>query len=76
MPRFEVTSAENARAHGLNLEPNDEAWVEFASNVKKNRVGRGGSEGFRWAGVIALVGMLAAASWALWEFELRHMLFR
>ncbi len=73
LPRFEASVAENARKRGLQAEPEEDAWVTFASNVKKNRGGNRRSTTGRWLGVLMLALLLAMAGWALWHFELHKL---
>ncbi len=73
LPRFESSVAENARRLGLKAEPEEDAWVTFASNVKKNRVANRQSTTGRWLGVVLLAALLAVAGWALWHFELYRL---
>ena len=72
MPRFEQSQEEYARATGTTPAP--EAWVAFAENVRRNRVGAGRRNGVRWAGVAALLLVLLAAAWAVWHYLLRYKL--
>ena len=74
MPRFEADLDAQARARGEATGPDDAAWAEFAENVKKNRVRSAPRNGWRWAGVLALLLCLVVAAWALWSYELRHLL--
>jgi len=74
MPRFDASVAENARSRGLSAVSEDEAWVTFASNVKKNRTPPRRRSAIRWAGVTGLLAVVGLAAWALWYFELRHLL--
>lgn len=74
MPQFEASVAEHARARGEPVISDDEAWVTFASNVKKNRMTPQRREGLRWAGVAGLLGTVGAAGWAVWHYVFRSML--
>ncbi len=71
MPKFDASFAAHTQARGEQPIPAEEAWVEFASNVKKNRVETRQRNGLRWAGVFLLLALLALAGWALWHFELQ-----
>ncbi len=73
LPRFETNVAENARTRGLSVVSPEDAWVTFASNVKKNRQGERRSTAIRWSGVILLAVLLVFAAWALWHYELRRL---
>jgi cytoskeletal protein RodZ len=74
LPEFEAGVQENARQHGLKTEADEEAWVTFASNVKKNRMRQQERTGWRWAGLLLLLAILLLAGWAVWHFELRGLL--
>jgi cytoskeletal protein RodZ len=74
LPRFEAGLADNARRLGLKAEPDEDAWVTFASNVKKNRVRQRQSTARRWLGVLLLAAVLAMAGWAVWVFEARRLI--
>ncbi len=75
MPRFQASYAERARLLGPDTrpidQPSDEAWAAFAANVKKNRAAPRPRGGARWFGVLALLLLLLAATWALWRFVLQ-----
>jgi cytoskeleton protein RodZ len=72
MPRFQESYEEKARAMGENPEPDgEEAWANFAENVRKNRIGSGSRNGARWLGVLGLLLVLLTAAWAVWHFLLR-----
>jgi cytoskeletal protein RodZ len=73
LPRFEASVADNARRLGLQAEPEEDAWVTFASNVKKNRVRQRPSTLRRWLGVLVLAILLAVAGWALWHYQLQRL---
>jgi cytoskeletal protein RodZ len=76
LPRFDASVAENARAHGLSACQDEDAWVTFAYNVKKNRNHQKQTYGWRWAGVLAIALLLGAGGWAVWTFELRQLVQR
>jgi cytoskeletal protein RodZ len=67
MVRFDESVAENARTLGLPLEPKEDAWATFATNVKRNRMQTRRATGVRWLGVILFALILAASTWAVWE---------
>jgi cytoskeletal protein RodZ len=71
LPRFEAGVADNARSLGLPREQ-DDAWITFASNVKKNRTRQRKSTMAKWVGILALAMLLAATIWVLWHFELQR----
>ncbi len=73
LPRFESSVAESAGKLGLKLDPQEDAWVTFASNVKKNRISQQRTTAGRWMGVVVLALVLAVAAWALWHFELQRL---
>jgi cytoskeleton protein RodZ len=76
MPRFEASVVENARARGVSAVSEDEAWVTFASNVKKNRTPTRRRGAIRWVGVAGLLAVVGLAAWALWHFELQRLVTR
>jgi cytoskeleton protein RodZ len=69
MERFEASLRESGAA---NTEGKD--WIEFAENVRRNRVGGESSTGSRWMGVAMMVGSLAALGWGVWRFALHGRL--
>lgn len=69
MKRFE----QSCRESGMN-DPTDMEWVTFAENVKNNRVRAGRSAGVKWAGVVALLAMLALAGWCGWRLATHRRL--
>ena len=73
LPKFEASVAANAHKLGITAEPGDDAWVTFASNVKKNRLQQRQNTAGRWIGVLALAALLAVAGWAVWHFELQRL---
>ena len=73
LPRFDTSVADNAQRLGLKADPEEDAWVKFASNVKKNRMRQRQSTRGRWLGVLLLAALLAVAGWALWHYELRRL---
>lgn len=74
MPRFEASFADYARRTGQALEPEAEAWVTFAENVKRNRKGGPPGNPVRWIGVVAMLLLVLAAAWATWRFLLHGRL--
>ncbi len=70
MQRFQETYAEHARAHGESPAEDDEAWVAFAENVKRNRAAPSSKHGVRWLGVIGLLLAFLAAAWAVFHYLL------
>ena len=73
--RLDDALAEHAQLHGQAAAvPVEEAWVEFAENVQRSRPHREPSTSWRWVGVGGLVSVVGVAAWALWTFELRHLL--
>jgi cytoskeleton protein RodZ len=55
----------------------DSGWMTFANNVGESRVrgfGRGGSMGLRWAGVLALLMVLAGFGWFVWHYVSGHVM--
>jgi cytoskeleton protein RodZ len=60
--------------HGLHDE--DEGWATFARNVGESRVRGFGQSGLRmrWAGVAALLLVLAGFGWFVWHYVSGHVL--
>jgi cytoskeletal protein RodZ len=69
MERFEASLRESGAAN-----PEGKDWIEFAENVRKNRVGGEPPTGSRWMGVAMMVGSLAALGWGVWKFALHGRL--
>jgi cytoskeletal protein RodZ len=63
--RFE----ESLRQSGT-VSPDGSDWVEFAENVRRNRVGAESKNNLRWAGVLVMVLGLLALGWSVWKFAL------
>lgn len=60
-----------AAYHGSGqLKDDDQSWIEFAENVGKARKGEevGPEMGLRWAGVAALLLLLAVCTWYVVQF--------
>jgi len=70
MERFELSLRES----GV-VERNNDDWVEFAENVRRNRGATEAPTGSRWLGVAVMVGMLVALGWGVWRFVLHGRLF-
>ncbi len=67
MPRFQSSYEGHLKASGKSLEADDEAWVTFAQNVKKNR-GKGRDRtALRWMGVALLALLLGVAAFFVWR---------
>lgn len=66
MRRFD----ESCRQTGMGDQATTE-WVTFAENVKNNRVAFGRRPGVRWAGVLAMLALLALVGWGCWRI-VRH----
>jgi cytoskeletal protein RodZ len=73
MQRFDQLLAEQARRRGEDPGSQEEAWVTFATNVKRNRIPQRSNSHWRWAGVAALLAVIVAGGWALWVLELRRL---
>jgi cytoskeletal protein RodZ len=69
MDRFEATLHESGAAP---VDNND--WVEFAENVRRNRGGTEPGTGSRWVGVAVMAGTLVGLGWGLWKFLLHGRL--
>ncbi len=67
--RFEASLRESGAAS-----PEGSDWAEFAENVRRNRVGAESKTNLRWAGVVMMVGSLAALGWSVWKFALHGRL--
>jgi cytoskeleton protein RodZ len=65
--RFEASLRESGTGGG---DEND--WVEFAENVRRNRVGGKSANGMRWMGVGIMLVALVALGWGVWKFALHH----
>ncbi len=70
MPRFDLSYMEKMRALGIDPESQGEAWATFAVNVKRNRGTPQRKLLKRWLGVLAMLAVLAAATWAVWHYVL------
>lgn len=73
LPRFDSSVAENSRSRGEDGLLAEDAWFQFASNVKRNRIQQRHSALGRWTGVGALLLLLGLALYALWILELRGL---
>jgi cytoskeletal protein RodZ len=74
IPRLEELAAEQARSRGESPAAAEEAWFQFATNVKRNRVKQKRDSRARWLGVLALLMLVTAFAYAFWVFELRFLL--
>lgn len=64
LERFEASY----RASGL-ADPNEVDWVDFAENVRNNRLGgKNSGTGRKWLGVLAMTILLALLSLCVWKF--------
>jgi|SRR5215469_5760656 len=70
LERFEASLRES----GVEDRNNDD-WVEFAENVRRNRGMKEASTGPRWIGVAVMIGMLIVLGWGVWRFVLHGRLF-
>ena len=68
LPRFQASVEEHARRSGAALDADEEAWAQFAENVRRNRPGKKQGYGWRWAGVLLLLIAVVAAGWAVWRY--------
>ena len=71
LQRFEATLRETGTVP--STEDND--WVEFAENVRRNRGGVKRGTGSRWMGVAMMAVMLVVLGWSVWKFVLHGRLF-
>ena len=69
MERFDLSAAEHARMLGLGAGTEPNAWAEFATNVKRNRITGREPRDWRWFGVLILLAILVVSAWAVWRFE-------
>jgi cytoskeleton protein RodZ len=70
LERFEASLRESGTS-----ELNNDDWVEFAENVRRNRGGHESSTAPRWVGVAAMIAMLVVLGWSVWRFLLHGRLF-
>jgi cytoskeleton protein RodZ len=59
------------------LSDDQNGWMAFANNVGESRVrafGRSGGMGLRWAGVLALLMVLAGFGWFVWRYVSGHVM--
>lgn len=70
MDKFETALRESG---AVQVDNND--WVEFAENVRRNRGGTESGTGSRWVGVAVMAGTLVGLGWGLWKFILHGRLF-
>jgi cytoskeletal protein RodZ len=69
--RFEASLRESGAAAS-----DDEDWVEFAENVRRNRGRMDNGTRLRWMGVAMMVVTLMIIGWAVWKFALHERLFQ
>jgi cytoskeleton protein RodZ len=68
LERFEASLRESGV---VSADGND--WIEFAENVRRNRIGTEPATGLRWMGVGMMLASLMALGWGVWKFALhRH----
>jgi len=65
LQRFEMTLRESG-----SVASNNDDWVEFAENVRRNRSTISHATRARWMGVAVMVTMLVVLGWGLWRFVL------
>lgn len=70
LERFEAS----LRASGADSQE-DNDWVEFAENVRRNRGAQTAPTGSRWIGVAVMVAALVILGWSLWKFILHGHIF-
>ncbi len=54
----------------------EQGWMEFASNVRRNRVRTSSQMRMRWWGVLLMLAVLGALSWATWRFVVETQVLR
>ena len=69
--RFEASLRDSGAAAS-----DDEDWVEFAENVRRNRGRMDNGTRLRWMGVAMMVVTLMILGWAVWKFALHERLFQ
>jgi len=69
--RFEASLLESGEKT-----PDDEEWLEFAENVRRNRGGTSRGTSIRWMGVGMMLAILTALGWGLWRLLLNQRLFQ
>lgn len=67
--RFEASLRESG---AVSADGND--WIEFAENVRRNRIGSSSQTSLRWMGVVGMLVSLVILSWAVWRFALHGRL--
>jgi len=71
LERFEASLRESGTS-----KQDDNDWVEFAENVRRNRGASAESTtSTRWVGVAAMVVTLIVLGWSVWKFVLHGRLF-
>jgi cytoskeleton protein RodZ len=65
LERFEASLRESGV---VGADGND--WIEFAENVRRNRIGTEPATGLRWMGVGMMLASLMALGWGVWKFAL------
>ena len=65
LERFEASLRESGV---VSVDGND--WIEFAENVRRNRIGTEPATGLRWMGVGMMLASLMALGWGVWKFAL------
>ncbi len=74
LPRFRASVEEHAQLNGGSLDADEEGWVTFAENVRRNRAPKARGNGLRWVGVLLLFLLVVGAGWLLWNDVLRARL--
>lgn len=69
--RFEASVRESGEK-----DANDQEWVEFAENVRKNRGGTNTGTTLRWMGVAIMLLTLIVLGLAAWRLALHEQLFQ
>lgn len=70
LERFETSLRES----GV-VDHDDDHWVEFAENVRRNRGGNEPTTAPRWMGVAMMVVTLVVLGWSVWKFIFHGRLF-
>jgi cytoskeleton protein RodZ len=70
LERFEASLRDSGT---VSADGND--WIEFAENVRRNRIATQPATGLRWMGVGMMLASLMALGWGVWKFALHGRLF-
>jgi len=74
LPRYEKSVADHSQRLGIRDVPDDEAWVRFAANVRKNRSKGQSTSWGKWALIACGFLVLFGSWWAIWHYQLEPLL--